>query len=145
MQWKQSSYRVHYQRTTSLYGVLLSLWNLLEMASFLEDHLMPNGSEESFICTTTRGCTEAHGAGFRVLQVCWAIVKGPRVSDWSDDEAGPGTDRATLPVPRGLPYGVNERLQEGKNMRNQQAHHALMSDMVEEVWDTQSSFKLYLF
>ena len=60
--------------------------------------------------------------------------EGPRVSDWPDNEARPSAGHATLPVTLGLPYGVNERLRKGDNMRYQQAHHALMSDMVEEVW-----------
>ena len=53
--------------------------------------------------------------------------EGQRVSDWSDDEAGTSAGRATLLVIRGLPYGINEK------MRNQQAHHALMSDIISVV------------
>ncbi|XP_042051273.1 uncharacterized protein LOC121796501 [Salvia splendens] len=57
----------------------------------------------------------------------------PRVDDWSDNEDGPSAGHATPPVIRGLPYGVNERLQAEENMRNRQAHLQLMTDVVEEV------------
>lgn len=90
--------------------------------------------------------------GFCVLEACWVIVKGwthswykhhiinvmyvcivkhnmiidaegPRVGDWSDDEGGTSADRATSPVSRDLPYGVNEKIREEVNMCNQ---HGLM-------------------
>ena len=125
-----------------------------------EDHLLPNRSKESFICTVSRGYTEACGAGIRCgsstlgnsERLCSFMVQtsycqchdvciimhnmiideeGPRVGDWSDDEAGISADRATSPVNRGLPYGVNQKLREEENMRNQQAHHALMSNVVD--------------
>ncbi|XP_047965352.1 uncharacterized protein LOC125209814 [Salvia hispanica] len=101
--------------------------------------------------------------GFSVLQARWGIVKGSArswymhhivnvmyaciilhnmiihdegraTSDWSDDKATSSASHATPPVVQGLPYGVNERLQAQKSMRNQQAHLQLMNDMIEEVW-----------
>ncbi|XP_042067194.1 uncharacterized protein LOC121810497 [Salvia splendens] len=133
------------------------------MASFPEDDLLPNGSEESFFAQRQKSTRKDVEQGFGVLQARWEIVKGPagswyrhhianvmyaciilhnmiiddegqRVDDWSDDEVGPSAGHTTSLVIRGLPYGVNERLQAGENMRNRQAHLQLMNDMVEEVW-----------
>lgn len=100
------------------------------MASYPKEDLIPNGSEETFICTAARGCTEGRGTG-GVLQAHWAIVKGSTY--FSNDDVGLSAGRTTQLVSRGLPYGVNEILREEENMRNQQVHHTLMSDTIEEV------------
>ena len=61
----------------SIYLVLLNWWQIPEMASFSKEDLLPNGSNESFICTMARFYTQGRGAKFGVLQARWAIVKGP--------------------------------------------------------------------
>ncbi|XP_047979045.1 uncharacterized protein LOC125220962 [Salvia hispanica] len=139
-----------------------------EMASFSEDDLMPKGPEESFICKGARGFTKGCGVRIQcassalcnnerglarfwfkhyIVNVMYACIilhniiindEGPGVVDWSDDEAGPSTGRATPPVSRGLPYEVIERLRERGEHAQATSHRALMSDMIEEVWARRS-------
>ncbi|XP_047966000.1 uncharacterized protein LOC125210495 [Salvia hispanica] len=108
---------------------------------FLKTISCPTGARREFFAAkqeAARKDVEHHIAN--VMYVCIILHnmiihdEGRAASQWSDDEAAPSAGHAAPPVVRGLPYGLSERLQAQKSMRNQQAHLDLMNDMIEEVF-----------
>ncbi|XP_047978830.1 uncharacterized protein LOC125220726 [Salvia hispanica] len=115
---------------------------------FLKTISCPMGARREFFAAKQEAAWKDVERGFGVLQARWGIVKGPArswymhhianvmyaciilhnmiihdegraASQWSDDEAAPSAGHAALPVVRGLPYGLSERLQAQDSMRNQ--------------------------